>query len=207
MQFEKWITYYIDKTDYSLIIKVSPAVHVIVSLWVLSAAHFVLISTETVWLKRFYWQSLSDLAWPWRWRANSFAKTESLLHRCVCVGCQLNSDQALRLLCLKGHVRARGSMLWRHQWTTSEWILVYSNTSLRESSNQNKCPKTREKLSPTRNQCHVVKFSRMAPQNQNRGFLETAFHAVLINYRIDLGPNILKSCFLHWTGVLQGHGV
>jgi len=25
------------------------------------------------------------------------------------VGCQLNSDQALRLLCLKGHDRARGS--------------------------------------------------------------------------------------------------
>jgi len=47
----------------------------------------------------------------------------------------------------------------------------------------------------------------MAPQNQNRGFLETAFDAVLINYRIDLGPNILRSYFLLWKGVLQGHGV
>jgi len=28
-----------------------------------------------------------------------------------CVGCQLNSDQAHRLLCLKGHVRVRGSTL------------------------------------------------------------------------------------------------
>jgi len=28
---------------------------------------------------------------------------------------QFDSDQALRLLCLKGHVRAHGSMLWRHR--------------------------------------------------------------------------------------------
>jgi hypothetical protein len=32
------------------------------------------------------------------------------------VGCQLNSDQALRLLSLKGHVRARDSTLWRYHW-------------------------------------------------------------------------------------------
>jgi len=38
---------------------------------------------------------------------NSFKKTEILTKRCVCVGCQLNSDQTLGLLCLKGHVRAR----------------------------------------------------------------------------------------------------
>ena len=45
----------------------------------------------------------------------------------TCVGCQLNSDQALRLLCLKGHVRARDSdsTLRRHQLTRSEWILVH----------------------------------------------------------------------------------
>jgi len=36
---------------------------------------------------------------------------QSLPQRYVCVGCQLNSDQALRLLCLKGHVRARESTL------------------------------------------------------------------------------------------------
>jgi len=38
---------------------------------------------------------------------NSFKKTESLTQWCVCVGCQLNSDQTLGLLRLKGHVRAR----------------------------------------------------------------------------------------------------
>jgi len=42
---------------------------------------------------------------------NSFEKTESLTQRCVCVGCQLNSDQILGLLCFKGHVRARDSTL------------------------------------------------------------------------------------------------
>ena len=45
---------------------------------------------------------------PW-WRANDLDQTES--PRYVCVGCQLNSDQALRLFCLKGHVRACGSTL------------------------------------------------------------------------------------------------
>jgi len=32
---------------------------------------------------------------------------QSLPQRYLFVGCQLHSDQALRLLCLKGHVRAR----------------------------------------------------------------------------------------------------
>jgi len=40
-------------------------------------------------------------------KTNSFKKTESLTQRRVCVGCQLNSDQTLGLLCLKGHVTAR----------------------------------------------------------------------------------------------------
>jgi len=45
------------------------------------------------------------------WRANNFEKSESLLRVYVCVGFQLNSDQAFRLLDWKGHVRARGSTL------------------------------------------------------------------------------------------------
>jgi len=36
---------------------------------------------------------------------NSLKKTEILTQRCMCVGCQLNSDQILGLTCLKGHVR------------------------------------------------------------------------------------------------------
>jgi len=35
----------------------------------------------------------------------------SLPQKYECVGCEINSDQALRLLCLKGHVRARDSTL------------------------------------------------------------------------------------------------
>ena len=45
-------------------------------------------------------------------------------------------DQALRLLCLNGHVRSRGSTLWLHRLIRSEWILVYEYTCWRESSNQ-----------------------------------------------------------------------
>jgi len=41
-------------------------------------------------------------------RINSLMKPrEALLQK-------THGDQALRLLCLKGHVRARGSTLWRH---------------------------------------------------------------------------------------------
>jgi len=36
---------------------------------------------------------------------------QSLPQKYSCVGCQLKSDQAIRTLCLKGHVRARGSTL------------------------------------------------------------------------------------------------
>ena len=36
---------------------------------------------------------------------------QSLPQRYLCVGCQLKSDQAIRSLCFKGHVRARGSTL------------------------------------------------------------------------------------------------
>jgi len=53
---------------------------------------------------------------------------------CVCVGCQLNSAQALRLLCFNRHVRARGSMLWGHHLTRSERIVVYWKSSFRGSS-------------------------------------------------------------------------
>ena len=41
---------------------------------------------------------------------------QSLPQKYLCVGCQLSSDQAIRSLCLKGHVRARGSTLWRYCW-------------------------------------------------------------------------------------------
>jgi len=52
--------------------------------------------------------------------ANLFKKREILTQRRVCVGCQLNGDQILGLLCLKGHVRVRDSTLRLHQLTRIE---------------------------------------------------------------------------------------
>jgi len=77
------------------------------------------ILTETVEEKRIYWHNPSPSEWPWWWRANSFENTEGLSQRCVCVWCQANSDQALRLFCLKGQVRLHDSTLWQHHLTRS----------------------------------------------------------------------------------------
>jgi len=61
-------------------------------------------------------------------QTTNFDKTES--HgKYGCVGCQFNSDQALRLLCLKVHVRARGSTLWWHHRQEASKFLC-ENTSL-----------------------------------------------------------------------------
>ena len=81
--------------------------------------------TETVEEKRFYWHTrVTQCDREGRERA-VLKKTESLTQRCVCMGCQIKSDQTLRLLCFKGHVRARDSTLFKHHLTRSEWILVY----------------------------------------------------------------------------------
>jgi len=48
---------------------------------------------------------------------------QSLHHRYACVGFQLNSDRALRLIFLNGHVRARSSMLWQHRWQEASEFL------------------------------------------------------------------------------------
>ena len=80
-----------------------------------------------------------------------FVKSKQILpQRYLYVGCQLNSDQALRLLCLKGHVRARGSMLWRHRWQEASKILCTKIPLWRELSNHKNGPRTPEMLSPTR---------------------------------------------------------
>jgi len=50
---------------------------------------------------------------------------QSLPQRYLCVGRPIKSDQAIRSLCLKGHVRARGSTLWQHSWQEAKWILLY----------------------------------------------------------------------------------
>ena len=48
---------------------------------------------------------------------------QSLPQRYLCVECPLKSDQAIRSICLKGHVRARGSTLWWHHWQEASEFL------------------------------------------------------------------------------------
>jgi len=70
---------------------------------------------------------------------------QSLPQRCVCVGCQLKRDQAIRSLCLKGHVRARGSTLWRHLWQEASEFLCTKTPLFGESwATKNIAKKTRK---------------------------------------------------------------
>ena len=53
-------------------------------------------------------------------------------------------DQALRLLCLKGHIRARGSTQWRHRWQeASEFWLTKTPFFGGSWATKNICKKTR----------------------------------------------------------------
>jgi hypothetical protein len=65
---------------------------------------------------------------------------QSLPQSYVRVWCQLNSKQALRLLCLKGHVRVRDSTLWRYCWQEASAFLC-SKTPLWGSWRVQKSPK------------------------------------------------------------------
>jgi len=97
----------------------------------------------------------ADIIWV-TWRASDDGEQttwikQSLLQRYVYVGCQLNSDHALRLLCLKGHVRARDSMYWRHRWQqASEFLCTNRNSFWREVRNRKKRPKPSQTLSLAR---------------------------------------------------------
>ena len=77
---------------------------------------------------------------------------ESLTQRCVCVGCQLNSDQALRLRCLRKNTSERKARRYddTSRQEASEFLCIKTPLFLRESSNIKNCPKIPEMLSPTR---------------------------------------------------------
>ena len=93
----------------------------------------------------------ADLIWvTWHYRDNGeqiIWKKQSLPQRYVCVGCQLNSDQALRSLCLKGHVRARDSTLWRYRWQEASEFFRAKILLWRELSNRKISKKNRNALS------------------------------------------------------------
>jgi len=58
------------------------------------------------------------------------------------VGCLFNSDQALRSLCLKAHVRARGPTLWRHHWQEVTEFLCTKSPFLEGVQQPKNWPKT-----------------------------------------------------------------
>jgi len=75
-----------------------------------------------------------DIIWVTRRDRDSGEQTtwikQSLPQRNVCVGCQLNrdSDQALRLVCLKGHVRAVTRRCDDNSWQEASEFLCTKTT-------------------------------------------------------------------------------
>jgi len=125
-----------------------------------------------------------DIIWVTRRDLDSADHTiwikQSLPKRYVCVGCQLNSDQALKLLCLKGHVRVCDSTLWRYRWQEASEFLC-TKIPLLEGVEQPKNRQKKPKMLPQmRYYCHVFKISRLTPQKNctPRGCLKA--RAVLI---------------------------
>ena len=115
-------------------------------------------------------------------------------------------DQALRLLRLKGHFRARasGSTLWRNRWQEASEILCTKTTLFGESwATKNIVKKTRKcSLRPllmSRFQHFAADVAKNKPHSSR--YFETALRAVLINQfiRINSGPKILRSYLLPWS--------
>jgi len=69
--------------------------------------------------------------------------------------------QALRLLCVQGHVRARGLMPWRHCWKEASEFLCTKTPLWRELSNQKGLQKAPEMLS-LRRTTHVTFSTKIA---------------------------------------------
>ena len=78
-----------------------------------------------------------DSAWPTVESKQQTCTKQSLPQRYACAGCQLNSDQALRLLCLKGHITTP----WRHHWQEASKFLWTKTPLWRDLSNNKKSPK------------------------------------------------------------------
>ena len=92
------------------------------------------------WFKRSVYESASDdIIWVTRRDRDSGEQTtwmkQSLPQRYVCVGCQLNSDKALRLSCLKWHIRARDSTLWQEasEFFCMGWLRLVGSLKLQVS--------------------------------------------------------------------------
>ena len=92
-----------------------------------------------------------DIIWVIRRGRDSGKQTtwikQSLPQRNVCVGCQLNSDQALKLLCLKEYVRARDSTLRRYRCQEASEFLCTKIPVLGGSWQTKKIAKKNQKCS------------------------------------------------------------
>ena len=101
------------------------------------------------WEKRFRWHnpSLGRPTVTVVSKQQTWTK-QSLPQRNLCVGCQLKSDLVISSLCLKGHVRARGSMLWQHRWQEARSFLCTQTPLFGESwTTKNMTKKTGNALS------------------------------------------------------------
>jgi len=125
-----------------------------------------------------------DSAWPTVESKQQTWTKQSLSRRNVCIGCQLNSDQALRLLCFEGYVRERGSTLWQNHLQEASEFLCTKKPLWRELSNK-KSPTKTEMLSLTRYYWHVFKISRLVPQKL--GFIDELIIEVIRGQKFWLG--------------------
>ena len=147
-------------------------------------------STETVEEKCFYWYNPSHSARLWRWRQTA-SKKQRVSLRGVCVGCQLNSDQTvelLRLLCLKGHVRARLDAETTPVDSDKKQVnsCVLKHPVFWGSLATKKSAKTPQKCCLRR--ATNITFSSF------RGLREVFWN---FDWSIHLGPKILRSCLLY----------
>ena len=152
---------------------------------------------KTVEEKRFYWHNLSLSAGPWRWRKIAFKK-QTVSLRGVYV-CNVNSivtkysDYFVWKDTSERVIRRLDTTSWQ---IASEFLCIKTPPFLREFGNKKICQNLPEMLSPTRYQCHVFKISRLTPQKKNRVWNRASRG---FDWSINLGPNILKSCLLHYS--------
>jgi len=132
-----------------------------------------------------------------------FVRNNVQQEECLTYVLQFWRDQALRLLRLKGHVRARGLTLWQHSWQEASEFLC-TKTPLFGGSG------TIKNIAKNPRKCFLLRATNVAfskllltPQKtkpRSPRIFQTSLRAVLINplIRINSGPKILRSCFLHW---------
>jgi len=130
------------------------------------------ILTGTVEEKRFYLNNLSHSAWPWLWRINYFEKQTVSFRDVYVWGVNSTVTKHSDYFVWKD-VTARGSTLWWHQLTRSDWILVYENTSFFDGVQvQKNSQNPRNALSDAQLISRFQNFTR---------FFKTALRTVLTN--------------------------